>query len=97
MLETQEPKYGINENGQLFNRKTGNVIPDDEPVFILRARDIHAADTLRNYYAACEIEGHRKVVYERIVDFNRFAIEHPDRMREPGELRQQASEAKPKS
>lgn len=84
MLETQEPKYGVNDDGRLFNRETGNVIPDDEPVFILRARDIHALDTLNFYHDQCKVEGHKQVVMERIAHFHAFFLKNQGLMREPG-------------
>lgn len=87
MTPEQEPKYGVNADGRLYNRETGNVIPDDEPVFILRARDVHAATALQHYMDACLVDGHKSVVRKRISHFVDFAISHPDRMREPGSLR----------
>lgn len=87
MLEIQEPKYDVNADGRLFNRETGNVIPDDEPVFILRARDIHAVYALQCYIDVCQIDGHKSVVRKRIGEVADFAINHPDRMREPGRNR----------
>lgn len=87
MIVTQEPKYGITDDGKIINRKTGNIIPDDEPVFILRARDIHALNTLAFYFNSCRVPGHKQVVMERIVQFRDFCLSHQDRMREPGGLR----------
>lgn len=87
MLPAQEPKYTTNADGRLVNRETGSVIPDDEPVFILRARDIHAIPALKHYLSLCEVQGHQNVVESRINDFEQFKLDHPDRMREPGEFR----------
>lgn len=87
MITEQEPKYGVNDQGRLVNRETGSVIPDDEPVFILRARDVHAVDTLEFYFQQCQVEGHKQVVSNRIQQFYDFADKNPDRMREPGQFR----------
>lgn len=87
MLEIQEPKYDVNADGRLFNRETGSVIPDDEPVFILRARDVHAIDTLLFYLRQCEVEGHKEVVKSRVDNFLDFEEKNTDRMREPGQYR----------
>lgn len=87
MLETQEPKYGVNSAGRLVNRETGSVIPDDEPVFILRARDKHAIDTLLFYLRQCEITEHCLVIEKRINDFLMFEENNQYRMREPGQFR----------
>jgi len=81
----QEPKYDVNEDRRIINRATGRVIPDDEPIFILRARDIHAAAALIYYSKLCNIESHCDVVNMRIEDFETFAEMFPDRMQEPGQ------------
>jgi hypothetical protein len=42
-----------------YNRRiqdVGGQIPDDEPVFLLRAQDVAAADTVR-YWAKLNVEG----------------------------------------
>ena len=85
----QEPKYGVNEQGRLINRETCNVIPDDEPVFILRGRDIHAVQVMTDYLNMLSVPGHKNVVRQRIADFQKFRHENPGRMREPGAYRQQ--------
>lgn len=79
----QEPKYTTNAHGKIVNRKTRNPIPDDEPVFILRARDCHAAETLEAYQLAvgkdCSLE-HFESVGERIIAFKAWALTHPVRL-----------------
>jgi hypothetical protein len=87
MKPEQEPKYNVNELGRIYNRETGNAIPDDEPVFILRARDIHAVDALVEYLRLCKVDGHKTVVMRRLQDFKNFAADNPERMREPGSHR----------
>jgi hypothetical protein len=92
MDERQEPKYRIRSDGwsqgnlmpaALVNRASGKPIPADEPVFILRARDVHAHELLILYQQLCANAEHRKFVGKRIMDFARFASENPDRMKEP--------------
>lgn len=78
----QEPKYEFRE-GKVFNRASGEQIPDDEPIFILRARDIHAADAIHTYGSRCADPEHRKVIKDRWRDFMDFRLRHPDRMKEP--------------
>ncbi len=82
MDKSQEPKYDAID-GKIVNRATGQPIPDDEPIFILRGKDLKAAKALRAYHMTCENVEHRKVVAQRIEDFERFAQEHPDRMKLP--------------
>lgn len=78
----QEPKYDF-QDGQVINRASGEVIPADEPVFILRGRDIHAVATLNDYWLRVGAGEHGDAVNARIVQFNEFAEQHPDRMKEP--------------
>lgn len=93
MKELQEPKYqavifhdgepSFGDDTKVINRITGEAIPDDEPIMIFRARDVHALDVIAHYRRLCSDEGHKRVVNDRWHDFNRFAEAHPDRMKEP--------------
>lgn len=100
MKASQEPKYeasyhwtsDTNDNGQtmarLYNRKSGEAIPDDEPVFILRARDYHAYNAIKNYASLISAaqgyqSDHHLAVLDRAKDFRDFAENHPKRMKEP--------------
>lgn len=82
MLKSQEPKYDAID-GKIVNRATGEAIPDDEPVFILRAKDIRAVGLLQRYLQYCTDPGHRCAIHNRIADFQRFAREQYARMKEP--------------
>ena len=83
MKSEQEPKYDCNEFGRIYNRHSKHVIPDDEPVFIFRARDIHAREVLEAYARVIDPGDHRDAVCQRIEDFARFAAGHPERMKAP--------------
>src|SRR5262245_9192874 len=53
-------KFGVRFDGHsiaLVNLVSGEVIPDDEPLFLLRGRDLHGYDTLMHYLALCRDEG----------------------------------------
>lgn len=80
--EKQEPKYSSDQGG-IFNRQSGEYIPHDEPVFILRARDKHAVQTLQFYSDMAKDEHHRSVVDTRIEQFAAFKHGQPERMKEP--------------
>ncbi|MHB1540854.1 MAG: hypothetical protein ACYCUE_06940 [Steroidobacteraceae bacterium] len=82
MQESQEPKYDVRE-GRIVNRHSGQPIPDDEPVFIFRAKDRRALTALTAYYAAITNPEHGKAVAARIESFKAFAVGNPERMREP--------------
>lgn len=92
MKPEQENKYEAFVNASLYpepligrirNRATGEVIPDDEPVFVFRARDKHAAKVLSFYLHLCADEKHQTAIGQRISDFRAFERAHPERMKEP--------------
>ena len=82
MLPSQEPKYRIRD-GQIVNRESGAPIPDDEPIFVFRAKDRLAVRVLTGYFSAIEDPEHARAVATRLEDFKRFAKEHPERMKDP--------------
>ena len=87
LLPAQEPKYtSSSKTGRLVNRATGKPIPDDEPVFIIRAQDIHAISALRWYRSVVNEPDQEQAVSRRIADFEAFAAAHPDRMKEPDDI-----------
>lgn len=59
----------------------------DEPVFVLRARDVAALPTLRNYYGTIAAAGaqpdHLNRVQQAQTAFARWKVEHPDDMKVP--------------
>lgn len=83
MLTTQEPKYDCTPDGRIVNRSTHHTIPDDEPVIIFRAKDRRAVVAIEAYMNACENTDHRAVVKSRLLGFQGFAANNPDRMKEP--------------
>lgn len=78
----QEPKYYF-ADGKVINRASGEVIPEDEPIFIFRARDRKAVKALRAYADACGKIDQEDVVLSRVKQFEHFARDNPDRMKEP--------------
>jgi hypothetical protein len=84
----QEPKYDVRD-GKIVNRATGEAIPDDEPIIILRAKDVHAAPTIRRYVDLVnEARGskpsvHMDSCFGRYQSFVEFARAHPERMKQP--------------
>lgn len=78
----QDPKYQFLHE-LVMNRHTGEIVPADEPVFIFRARDRHAAAALSFYASIVRDEEHRAAIAQRVKDFDAFATEHPERMKEP--------------
>jgi len=83
MKATQDPKYGINDDGQLCNISTGNPIPTDEPIFILRGKDVLAEQTIAYYLTMASMEKHKDAVKHRLNDFANFKRINPDRVKAP--------------
>ena len=82
MRQEQEPKYDVRD-GRIVNRQTGIAIPDEEPIFIFRAKDRRALTALTAYFAAITDPEHARAVAARIGSFKAFAAGHPERMCEP--------------
>lgn len=88
MKVSQEPKYDAICDGDethLQNRQSGELIPEDEPVFIFRARDVHALTALKAYMRAIKHGDphHLAAVTMRGVAFAEFKDKHPKRMKKP--------------
>ena len=83
MKESQEPKYDVTFEAKICNRSTRRVIPDDEPIFIFRAKDKNAVTILELYQRLCSDKNHQEVIGKRIEDFKRFANNNPKLMGEP--------------
>lgn len=78
----QERKYKI-EDGRLVRRADGVPVPEDEPLFILRAQDRNALPVLVAYNAICQNLEHNANVTKSIKDFTDFRNSNPERMKEP--------------
>jgi hypothetical protein len=59
----------------------------DEPVFLIRARDVAALPTIRQYYQECAAKGaqpdHLNGIQQALSRFARWKVEHPDDMHVP--------------
>ncbi len=77
-----ELKYGI-EGGRLVKKSDGVPVPEDEPVFILRAKDTKAIAALTAYSVLIERLEQKEMVRKSIMAFLKFAKENPDKMGEP--------------
>ena len=82
--KTQDPKFYI-EDDHLVGQS--GQVPEDEPLFILRARDVNALALLCDYKAMAKQNGanadHLRAIDIRIGDFAVFAAQHPERMKVP--------------
>lgn len=77
-----DPKYKIRA-GRICTAATGEPIPADEPVLIVRAQDVHALDTLWCYYRMIESASVKASIFERIKAFDEWAKKNVSRMKQP--------------
>ena len=77
-----ERKYKIEDN-KIVKRSNGHPIPDDEPLFIFRAKDRKALPILVAYNQILDNLTQKESVTKSINDFRAFMEKHTERMSEP--------------
>ncbi len=77
-----ERKYKI-DNDKIVKKSNGVPIPEDEPLFIFRAKDKYALSILLAYHMILEDLDQRSAVANSINDFKEFARNNPEKMTEP--------------
>lgn len=74
--------------GEEILASNGVAIPEDEPLFLLRARDHLATALLATYEAMCKNDGctdyQLNGVCAVLEAFREFREQHPERMKQPG-------------
>jgi hypothetical protein len=79
-------KFGF-KDGKIVNLVSGQEIPEDEPLFLLRGHDHYALEAIHAYQTACVSECnelHNAGIQQVREKFCRFQAEHPERMKQPG-------------
>lgn len=80
-------KFHITED-KIVNTSSGEVIPEDEPLFLFRARDWLAVRVLTNYLKICSEDNctfeQIAAVDREISKFVNFREICPERMKQPG-------------
>lgn len=75
-------------DGQIVKKTTGEPIPEDEPIFILRGRDRLAFYAISRYRDLAHDDGcspyHMKGVADALQAFAEYRATHEDRMKQPG-------------
>lgn len=75
-------------NIHIVKTSNGDPIPEDEPLFLLRARDYIALPLLHKYREMCIQDGCTEYQAagndKMILEFEKFASEHRDLMKQPG-------------
>lgn len=77
-----ERKYKI-LNGQLVKRNGEKPIPENEPLFILRAKDRKALPALVAYNIILDNLDQKAEVTKSVNDFRKFQENNPEKMQEP--------------
>jgi len=79
------------EDGKIVKVSNGQPIPDDEPIFILRARDRLAVAALSHYIELAEGDGCNDYLLDSVREmlgrFQDFAWNNPQKMKQPGVTR----------
>jgi len=80
-------KYVVNCIGDVFNNRTGVIVPDDEPVFLIRAKDRFAMDILRVYHDLCVKAALPVAQLESLAkadaEVRDWRLKHADRVKNP--------------
>lgn len=78
-----ERKYTINEEGKIIKKSNGIPIPDDEPLFIFRAKDRKALAAITAYAMILDNLDQREEVMKSVALFRKFQEDNPEKMGEP--------------
>jgi len=77
-----ERKYEIKDN-RIVKRSNQVPIPDEEPLFIFRAKDRKALAALLAYSMILDDLAQKEAVMKSVNDFREFQEQNPDKMAEP--------------
>ena len=65
------------------SKKSGKSIGHDEPVFLLRAKDVYSVQILREYAYCCPDEDHFDAIMAIRKDFEEWQKQYPELVTEP--------------
>ncbi len=82
-----DSKFAVSTDGKIYKKSNNEIVPDDEPLFLLRGRDLLAISLLFEYAeiskrAKCN-EYHLFKLGQTTGSFLKFKAEYPERMRMP--------------
>lgn len=84
-------RFAISPDGLLFKVSNGEILPEDEPLFLMRARDHLAVESLVKYRALAERDGCNDyflgLLNDTLKEFLDFAATHPEKIKQPGVTR----------
>jgi hypothetical protein len=82
-----DSKFATSIHGEIYKKSNEEFVPDDEPLFLLRARDMLSLNLLHHYKSIsisndCN-DYHFENLDKTIEEFVKFKKEHPERMKMP--------------
>ena len=82
-----DSKFAVSMRGEIYKKSNGEIVPKDEPLFLLRGRDVLAIPLLIQYFEISKKAGCNDYHYFRLGEttgkFVKFKSEHPERMKMP--------------
>ena len=82
-----DSKFAVSTDGRIYKKSNGEIVPDDEPLFLLRGRDLLASKFLAAYLQISIDSGcnsyHFSKLAETTAGFAAFRKHHPGRMKMP--------------
>jgi hypothetical protein len=86
-------KFATTQDGEIVKKSNGEILPPDEPIFLLRARDRLALQLLHVYRELSVQDGcndyHMEGLEKTICYFTDFKKNYPERMKQPSITRGQ--------
>lgn len=80
--------YHISDTLQLVKTSNGQAVPEDEPLFVLRGRDVIAHLMIANYICLCSAhhvpEDRIEQLYGVLRDFITYHAKQPEAIKMPG-------------
>lgn len=80
-------KFATTTEGHIIKLSNGEILPADEPLFLMRARDRLAVKFLNNYIEISSEDGcndfHFDLMNKSVNDFMEFRKLNPDKMKQP--------------
>ena len=82
-----DSKFAVSTDSQIYKKSNEEIVPEDEPLFLLRGRDVLAIKLLMAYAEISKEAGcspyHFMKLGETIAGFIRFKKDHSERMKMP--------------
>lgn len=82
-----DDKFHI-ENDQIVKTSSGEIVPIEEPLFLVRGRDYLAISVIEHYKRLCELDGcndYQLSLFDPLISrFKAFSERFPKMMKQPG-------------